>query len=87
LSGGQRQLVSIAQALVRNPEILLMDEPTSALDADASDELETLMRTLADDGVPVLLVTHDEAQLERVADHVLRLKDGRPTRELEHRHR
>ena len=53
-----------------------MDEPTSALDGDASAELETLMRALATDGVPVLLVTHDEAQLERVADHVLRLATG-----------
>ena len=44
------------------------------------------MRTLAGDGVPVLLVTHDEAQLERVADHVVRLKDGRLAGELEHRH-
>ena len=86
LSGGEGQRVCLARTLATDPQVILMDEPTSALDADASTELEALMRALAGDGVPVLLVTHDEAQLERVADHVLRLKDGRPTRELEHRH-
>jgi len=86
LSGGEGQRVCLARTLATDPRVILMDEPTSALDADATAELETLMRALADDGVPVLLVTHDEAQLERVADHVLRLKDGRVARELEHRH-
>lgn len=86
LSGGEGQRVCLARTLATDPHVILMDEPTSALDADASDELEALMRTLASDGVPVLLVTHDEAQLERVADHVLRLRDGRLARELEHRH-
>ena len=86
LSGGEGQRVCLARTLATDPHVILMDEPTSALDADASDELEVLMRTLASDGVPVLLVTHDEAQLERVADHVLRLRDGRLARELEHRH-
>ncbi len=86
LSGGEGQRVCLARTLATDPQVILMDEPTSALDADASTELEALMRALAGDGVPVLLVTHDEAQLERVADHVLRLKDGRLARELEHRH-
>ena len=86
LSGGEGQRACLARTLATDPHVILMDEPTSALDADASDELEALMRTLAGDGVPVLLVTHDEAQLERVADHVLRLQDGRVARELEHRH-
>ncbi len=86
LSGGEGQRACLARTLATDPHVILMDEPTSALDADASDELEALMRTLAGDGVPVLLVTHDEAQLERVADHVLRLQDGRVARALEHRH-
>ncbi len=86
LSGGEGQRVCLARTLATDPHVVLMDEPTSALDGDATEELEALMRALADDGVPVLLVTHDEAQLERVADHVLRLRDGRLARELEHRH-
>ena len=86
LSGGEGQRACLARTLATDPHVILMDEPTSALDADAGDELEALMRTLAGDGVPVLLVTHDEAQLERVADHVLRLRDGRLDGPLEHRH-
>ena len=76
LSGGEGQRVCLARTLATDPHVILMDEPTSALDGDATAELETLMRALADAGVPVLLVTHDEAQLERVADHVLRLRRG-----------
>jgi putative ABC transport system ATP-binding protein len=86
LSGGEGQRVCLARTLATDPDVLLMDEPTSALDADATEELEQLMRRLAGDGVPVLLVTHDEGQLERVADHVVRLRDGRLAGELEHRH-
>lgn len=86
LSGGEGQRVCLARTLATDPHVILMDEPTSALDGEATAELETLMRALADAGVPVLLVTHDEAQLERVADHVLRLHDGRLARPLEHRH-
>lgn len=86
LSGGEAQRVCLARALATDPDVLLMDEPTSALDGDATAELEALMRALAADGVPVVLITHDEAQLERVADHVLRLRDGRLDGPLEHRH-
>ena len=86
LSGGEGQRVCLARTLATDPHVVLMDEPTSALDADATAELEQLMRALADSGVPVLLITHDEAQLERVADHVLRLRDGRLTGVLEHRY-
>ena len=63
-----------------------MDEPTSALDADATAELEELMRALADDGVPVLLVTHDEGSSSASPTTSLRLRDGRLAGELEHRH-
>jgi len=86
LSGGEGQRVCLARTLATNPHVLLMDEPTSALDQAATAELEELMRALAADGVPVVLVTHDEQQLERVADHVLRLRDGHVDGELEHRH-
>ena len=86
LSGGEGQRVCLARTLATDPHVLLMDEPTSALDQAATAELEELMRALAADGVPVVLVTHDEQQLERVADHVLRLRDGHVDGELEHRH-
>ena len=76
LSGGEAQRACLARTLATDPRVLLADEPTSALDDAATGELERLMRALADDGVPVLLVTHDEAQLERVADHVIRLAGG-----------
>ena len=66
--------------------MLLADEPTSSLDEASTAELEHLMRALADDGVPVLLVTHDELQLDRLADHVVRLDGGRLRGEVEHRH-
>jgi ABC-type phosphate transport system ATPase subunit len=57
-----------------------MDEPTSALDRDATLLLERLMGELAGDGVPVVLVTHDDEQRARVADAVLELREGRVTR-------
>ena len=81
LSGGEAQRACLARTLATGPRVLLADEPTSALDEAATSELERLMRALADDGVPVLLVTHDEAQLERVADHVIRLAGGALTGE------
>ena len=56
-----------------------MDEPTSSLDAEAEGVLERLMRELAAGDVPVLLVSHGEAQIERVADHVVRMDAGRVT--------
>ncbi len=86
LSGGEGQRVCLARTLATDPAVLLMDEPTSALDADATEQLEELMRALSADGVPVVLVTHNEGQLERVADHVVRLREGRLAGDLEHRH-
>ncbi len=77
LSGGESQRACLARALVAGPEVLLMDEPTSALDDDASRALEHLAFELASDGVPVLWVTHDLAQAERLADWTLALDAGR----------
>ncbi|HEV2564477.1 MAG TPA: ABC transporter ATP-binding protein [Microvirga sp.] len=77
LSGGQRQLVSLAQVLVRDPKILLLDEPTSALDLHRQVEVLALIRSLAKDrGICVILAIHDLNQVLRVADRVMVIDAG-----------
>jgi ABC-type iron transport system FetAB ATPase subunit len=68
LSGGEAARVAVARALTRNPGALLLDEPTAALDREAAAPVEALVRSLAARGLGILIVTHDEAQAERVAD-------------------
>lgn len=77
LSGGEAQRVCLARALATKPRVLLADEPTSSLDPEATLLLEALLRELAGDGVPVILVTHDAEQARRVADELVRMSDGR----------
>ncbi|WP_237153677.1 ABC transporter ATP-binding protein [Oryzibacter oryziterrae] len=78
LSGGQRQLVSIAQALARRPEILLMDEPTSALDLHRQIEVLHLMRDLARrDDMAVVIALHDLNHALRYCERTLVIADGR----------
>lgn len=78
LSGGQRQLVSIAQTLVREPDVMLMDEPTSALDLHRQVEVLTFMQRQArKKGMIVLIAIHDLNQALRFADKVLVIADGR----------
>jgi putative ABC transport system ATP-binding protein len=77
LSGGEAQRACLARTLATRPEALLMDEPTSSLDADATAGLERLIRAEADRGVPILLVSHDRDQVDRVADAVIELERGR----------
>jgi putative ABC transport system ATP-binding protein len=77
LSGGEAQRACLARALGTRPRVLLMDEPTSALDHDATMVIERLARTLADDGVPIVLVSHDRAQAARLGDRVVGLREGR----------
>lgn len=76
LSGGQRQLVSLAQAVVREPVILLLDEPTSALDLRHQVQVMRIIRDLADGGVIVVTVLHDLALAARWADRVAVLGRG-----------
>jgi len=77
LSGGEAQRMCLARTLVTRPEALLMDEPTSALDPDARHRLERTVRRLADGGRPLVWVTHDLDQAERLADTVVVLIGGR----------
>jgi ABC-type lipoprotein export system ATPase subunit len=76
LSGGEQQRLSIARALVNDPELLLADEPTGNLDADSGHQVLQMLRALASGGRAVLLVTHD-LEAARLADRVLRLEAGR----------
>lgn len=77
LSGGQRQLVSLAQTLVRDPKILLLDEPTSALDLHRQVEVLALVKALARErGICVIVAVHDLNQVMRVADRVMVIDEG-----------
>jgi cystine transport system ATP-binding protein len=77
LSGGQQQRVAIARALALNPQILLCDEPTSALDPELRDEVLTVLKTLASEGMTLLLVTHELAFARDIAHRVVFLEGGR----------
>jgi iron complex transport system ATP-binding protein len=78
LSGGQRQLVSIAQALIRKPEILLMDEPTSALDLYRQVEVLGFVKSLCtDDGMNVMIALHDLNHALRYCDYTIVIADGK----------
>ena len=76
LSGGQKQRVAIARALAMEPEVLLFDEPTSALDPQMVGEVLEVMRTLAKDGLTMIIVTHEMAFARDVAKHVIFMGDG-----------
>lgn len=82
LSGGMAQRVVIAQALARGGRFLLADEPTTGLDAPLQHHVLQLLRRLADDGLGVVLVTHDLRSLADVADRVVLMDAGRVTEEL-----
>ncbi|MCT2089375.1 amino acid ABC transporter ATP-binding protein [Micrococcus terreus] len=81
LSGGQKQRVAIARALAMNPEIMLFDEATSALDPEMVGEVLQVIRDLADEGMTMVLVTHEMGFAREVADRVLFMSDGVITEE------
>ena len=76
LSGGQKQRVAIARALAMEPEILLFDEPTSALDPQMVGEVLNVMSTLAEEGMTMLIVTHEMAFARDISSHVIFMADG-----------
>lgn len=87
LSGGEAQRLCLARALAVGPEVLLLDEPTSALDSFAAAAVERVVRGLVDDGLTVVMVSHDLRQARRLADDVVVLIGGRvgyagPVREV-----
>ena len=76
LSGGQKQRIAIARALAMNPEVMLFDEPTSALDPEMVGEVLTLMKELADEGMTMVVVTHEMGFAREVATRVIFMDDG-----------
>lgn len=81
LSGGQQQRLCLARMLILEPDVLLLDEPTASLDAATTQDIEQLVRRLAD-ARPVLMVSHSLGQAARLADRVVIFADGRPQREF-----
>jgi polar amino acid transport system ATP-binding protein len=76
LSGGQQQRVAIARALSMEPDMMLFDEPTSALDPELVGEVLAVMRRLADEGMTMMVVTHEMAFAREVADRVVFMDSG-----------
>jgi polar amino acid transport system ATP-binding protein len=87
LSGGQQQRVAIARAIAMNPSLMLFDEPTSALDPELVGEVLAVIKDLAQDGMTMLLVTHEMRFAYEVSDRIVFMSQGRieeqgPPREL-----
>ena len=77
LSGGQQQRVAIARALAMHPKVMLFDEPTSALDPEMVGEVLDVMRALANDGMTMVVVTHEMGFAREVGDRLLFMDEGR----------
>ena len=77
LSGGQQQRVAIARALAMRPKVMLFDEPTSALDPEMVGEVLDVMRALADEGMTMVIVTHEMGFAREVGDRLLFVDEGR----------
>ena len=87
LSGGQKQRVAIVRALAMEPDVMLFDEPTSALDPEMVGEVLDVMKTLAQEGMTMVVVTHEMSFAREVSSRVLFIADGtiredRPSREI-----
>jgi signal transduction histidine kinase/ABC-type multidrug transport system ATPase subunit len=82
LSGGQRQLVAVARAMGRHPQLLILDEPTAALGVKESRQVEELILGLREQGTTILLACHDIDQMFRLADRIVVLRQGRIVADL-----
>ena len=76
LSGGQQQRAAIARAIAANPKIIFFDEPTSALDPELTGEVLSVMRQLAEEGMTMLVVTHEMGFARTVSNKVIFMEDG-----------
>ena len=76
ISGGQKQRIAIARALAMNPDVMLFDEPTSALDPEMVGEVLELMKELAEDGMTMVVVTHEMGFAREVATRVIFIDEG-----------
>jgi len=81
LSGGQKQRIAIIRALAMNPQVMLFDEPTSALDPEMVGEVLDLIRELANEGMTMVIVTHEMGFAREVADRIIFMSDGQITEE------
>ncbi|MYZ42520.1 ABC transporter ATP-binding protein [Schauerella aestuarii] len=79
LSSGERQRAGLLRSLLRRPQVLLLDEPTSALDEKTTLKVEDVLRDQMQDGIALMVVTHDDAQARRLADCAYRVHKGKVT--------
>lgn len=77
LSGGERQKLALARALIRKPELLFLDEPCASLDGRAIREIEEILQTVAQDGTRIIMSTHDMGQARRLASEVIFMLHGK----------
>lgn len=75
-STGMRQRLGIAQAIMENPKLLLLDEPTSALDPDGAKHIYNLLRGLRDQGTTIIIVSHNQAEIEILCNHIYKMQSG-----------
>ena len=85
LSGGQKQRVAIARALAMDPEVMLFDEPTSALDPEMVGEVLNVMKQLANEGMTMVVVTHEMGFAKEVGDRIMFMDEGSSTKRVRRR--
>ena len=77
LSGGQKQRIAIARTLLMKPDIILLDEPTSALDKDMKDSVLNLIKKIVEDGITLIIVSHEDEFIKKVSDRIYYLNDNK----------
>ncbi len=77
MSGGMKRRINVAAAIMHDPDLLILDEPTAGVDTPARDAIHSLLKTLAAQGMTIILVTHELEEVEHYCDHILFLASGR----------